>query len=897
MIPIRKFKQTLPLRLPLVFIACLGALLIILSLNTAIAAAQTEGEIWSEPLNLSNSGGGGQPWMVVDYSGVLHVIWEDAYDGLVYSFKSKESWSTPIPVSLPFDGRPPILLPTRNGRIHAFWIDKEELLYSRAVAGSFADGEAWTAPEVIGRSAVKVAGVVDLQDVIHIAYVRTLDTQNSPAGIYYRNTLDQGVSWSLPENLYASPYMRGLDAASTHVSIASGVSQDIQDAVYVTWDNRPRKQVFLSISSNGGRDWREPFEIDKPEPGIRSGLPYNIHVTASGWNVLLVWQNGDPGAACTQYYQWSPNHGDVWFERETLLTGLTGCASENRLLPLSDNNSLLISSWQNQNYLLAWDGVRWSEPQTQRKITSFSDPVTFENVNLGCRQFTYHPGEDKLFLAGCDIASGGDIWVSSRMVGDISTWFSQSPLWGQPEVVISGEQSYISPTLVYGANERLHAFWTQIEDGFALNNTYSIFYSRYENQRWTRSTAVLKSPDGFAGPVSVILTSDKRLVVIWSDGASGKLYISCVDESRAMIPSEWIEHPALPAPFPAVRSPFVLEAEGILYVSYALPLNEGRGIYLTTSPDFGQTWTEPIQIFDAAAAGWAMVDQPKIALTADGSLNALFTRYSLPGGSGSEALYYSRSTDRGLTWSSPDQVVENPVSWSRLVFHQAQGLHRLWQETSAGRIQVFHQYSSDFGLTWSRAAPVGTASMQTGPVDLAVDPTGRLHLLQSVQDFNLTQSIQHWQWERVFWTREETLPLSNTGELEITSLHAAVSENGRLGVVINHPKRDPEMGLVLHELSFSYREIELPSEPLAALPAFTPEPSPTPDATPLPQVLPTPTVDLSLIYSEYVEINNSDENRYFGLFLGVGLALGVVGAAVGVGIRGIRRRGRENLDQ
>jgi hypothetical protein len=243
-------------------------------------------------------------------------------------------------------------------------------------------------------------------------------------------------------------------------------------------------------------------------------------------------------------------------------------------------------------------------------------------------------------------------------------------------------------------------------------------------------------------------------------------------------------------PLPAARSPFMLEAQGVVYVAYALPLNEGRGVFLTTTRDMGHTWSEPAVIFDAAAAGWAMVDQPRLALAADGSLHALFTRFSLPGGSGPLGLFYARSEDRGQTWSSPERVVERHVTWSRLVFHQMQGLHRLWQETSGGRTQVVHQYSPDYGLNWSRSITIGSASTQGGAVDLALDSTGRLHLLQLVQDFSRRQSLQHWLWEGSRWASNESLLLSETGELQTGSIHAAISPSGVLSAAFSHLQPD-----------------------------------------------------------------------------------------------------------
>jgi hypothetical protein len=66
--------------------------------------------------------------------------------------------------------------------------------------------------------------------------------------------------------------------------------------VYVTWDNRLRKNVYVTRSFNGGRDWDdEPLLIDSPDSGAGSTTPFNLKVAAFEENALLVWQRGQPG--------------------------------------------------------------------------------------------------------------------------------------------------------------------------------------------------------------------------------------------------------------------------------------------------------------------------------------------------------------------------------------------------------------------------------------------------------------------------------------------------------------------------------------------------------------------------------------------------------------------------
>jgi hypothetical protein len=77
--------------------------------------------------------------------------------------------------------------------------------------------------------------------------------------------------------------------------------------VYVVWDNRSRRQVFLAHSMDGGITWSDPLEIDRPGSEFGASRPFNIQVSAIGENVLLIWQNNIPEISYSQYYMWSNN--------------------------------------------------------------------------------------------------------------------------------------------------------------------------------------------------------------------------------------------------------------------------------------------------------------------------------------------------------------------------------------------------------------------------------------------------------------------------------------------------------------------------------------------------------------------------------------------------------------
>jgi hypothetical protein len=336
-------------------------------------------------------------------------------------------------------------------------------------------------------------------------------------------------------------------------------------------------------------------------------------------------------------------------------------------------------------------------------------------------------------------------------------------------------------------------------------------------------------------------------MLVWSGGESGQVYFSQANAGRAVVPSAWSDPQALPSPVAAGSSPDILVSrEGTIYVVYAIPLNEQRGIYITWSMDEGQTWAQPIRVFDSSAAGWAMVDKPRLAQTENGHLHLLWTRYSLPTGIGPMALYYARSEDGGLHWSQPATVVERAVLWSRVIGIGERTVHRVWQELSSGRTTLWHEQSQDSGLTWKRIAPVSIFGETVGEPALTNDRSGRLHLLQVVIQGTISfgtqnYALQHWMYDGERWATDQSLDIANTVNSGLSNLVALVSSTGNLAVSFSGTTVDPVSGASLDNLFYTSRSLEIPASAPTPLPPLTPTPIVVSTPTPQLQASPSPT--------------------------------------------------------
>ncbi len=825
----------------------------------ALVEAQTQTSEWTEPTNLSQSGATVDPFMVIDAGGDFHVFWQDTYaDVFMYSQGREDTWTSAISVTLPFTGVTPLLLADNNGRAHAFWIDAEDevLLYSNAPITGLATLANWGPLQTLADTTAALDVALDVTGRLHLLYLWSGDTLEMPAGIYYRQTTDAGQNWSLPQAVYQSPYLRGVALEDANVELTT-VSSGGRSWLFAVWDNRSRKQLFLSRSNNAGLTWETPLEVVGPESGSSVVLPFDIRVGAGGNNLVLLWSNGQPGASCRQFWQSSNDLGETWGERQPmveLLPGLGTCVRESQFI-VSENDIFLLNTIEGQVYLWAWDGNRWSDPQLQTTLTSFDNPETLNSVVLGCRQTAVTSGH-RLAVVGCDNSGGGlndgDIWLLSRSLGVTDEWFPPLTAWSPPVAVSSGADSYYTQTMVDDDAGNFLAFWVTADESGAASRR--IFISRLAEGRWSLPEQIINSPEPMVGSLTAVVGSAGELYLSWGS-RSGQLYLVRNTVADAQIASTWTTPGVLTTAEQVASFPtMALDQANVLYLVYTIAVNEARGVYLLRSTDNGRTWDEPTLIFDGTAAGWEVVGPARLAVTGEGQLHLLLAQQSLLSGNGAQtqALHYTRSEDGGQTFTPATLVAEGEFIWNALAASDTQTVHQLWQVWDGSTVVLQHSYSVDGGQTWSRALTVEAIS---GPVALTGDGKGELFLLNSADT-----AVNEWHWKNNSWVPQEGFDL---GQLEPMStdrqqISASVMPEGWLVSLFTAQMHAAESGESEFSLQAAHRAItESVALPVVATPVIseavtlvatavttqtqeaTPTPLPDPTATAVP---PTPVI-------------------------------------------------------
>lgn len=808
-----------------------------------IAQAQT-GEIWSSSVNISRSGASFSPSFVVDLGGVIHVFWLDEYAGLMYARSEGGTWSSPEIVDLPFNTSVPRIVLGNNNQIHAFWMDDEDnLYYSRGTTSNLGNSGAWSGTTFLSDSVLVYDTAVDNAGVIHLAYIRSVESTTNPPGVYYRKTNDGATSWQQPDIVYTSRYYRSLDSATVHVQITVS-SSDEDSKVYLAWDNQPLKTVFFSRSLNGGTDWDPPAEIASPLTRASVTTPYNVRIATLGNQIVLVYQDGQPGLSCSQSFHYSNDQGSTWNGPQRMIEDVPGCALENTLFNLDDQYLVLMTANRDQVVLTAWDGNRWSESRQQSEMIQINDDATRSNLTLSCHKIQVD-NNDELNLVGCDLERK-DIWWKKRTLTDIGSWFQQDSAWRSMETIAIDSSAYQSVTITIDALDQIHAFWNQTSEGIITLPDPTMAYSRWESQNnWANPSIVQTSNQQTIEHIATEYdTSRGNLLLVWKDGLKGQINFSSSPANQAILPSSWSPPKQLSLPAHGADTPsIVLDSKGTIFVVYAVPINENRGIYLTISSDGGLTWSEPTQILDAASLGLEMINHPRLSISSADDFHLIWTDYQLTSSQPQPVgLYYSQSVDEGITWSEISRVSELPVLWSRLETHGST-IHRFWQEAKGNQVEIWHEVSVDNGQTWEPNRPFSLFGEEIGPPAIEIDSTGRIHLIQVLKTNDRLLSLQHLVWENR-WVIQKAYELS-LGEVNLVGVPAiTISPRGFLGVVIPVEIANAIDNYLEYRLLFTGQYLNnLPLLETQIPPVATPIPAPAETTEAVQQVItPEPTV-------------------------------------------------------
>jgi hypothetical protein len=307
----------------------------------------------------------------------------------------------------------------------------------------------------------------------------------------------------------------------------------------------------------------------------------------------------------------------------------------------------------------------------------------------------------------------------------------------------------------------------------------------------------------------VIAAGPENELFLVAPNNRGALYFSRATSGDAAIESSWSTPARLAIGHDGEigSADVAWDAAGTVYLVYSVPVNEGRGVYLVKSKDHGSTWSEPLQVFDGAAAGFDFVGAPSLLISKNGFLHIVWKRQFVRADGIPQplSLYYTRSEDGGLTFNGAEPVVEQPVAWREIVTDAKGNLHLLWQSLDT-MTTVWDQVSLDGGRSWQfpQALPnEGTIAT------VMVDAVGQLHVVNAGPG-----SVDHWLWNGSNWQPEipDHWSLVSQPDAAVELFASAINKAGKMMAVfaVTNGQDDAESDVPERTLLYSVRAFNLP---------------------------------------------------------------------------------------
>ncbi len=802
---------------------------------------------WSEPWNLSLSGAASQPAIITGPDGQVQAFWWDTFDGITTALYEGESWSgsalAPIvltslvgqganarSVSTPITAIPEIV-GDNTGRAHALWLgapDEETGLHPLLTSRLVLSTTVWTNPIEIAESALIWDMTAGVAGTLHLVYVRTTHTDDNPAGLVYRQSTNNGATWSRPVMLYTSIYFRSLQEETARIQIiADGLGN-----VLVTSETARLKQPFIIRSSDAGETWTEPNLLiaDGLVP-IRAYLVLgkvasveDEEVTANS-EILLLWQADQLTTACALYQQRSLDGGVTWSTAERILVDVNFCTEKLSSLRTSEGGILLVTGEGSANLSLsAWNATAGSWSETHALSFAFESPDLGIQVALDALDLQL--SGDQLVLAGA--GNDNEIWFLQNATDPFTWAFAPPSPWSNPINIADREGFPGLPAVAADSSGHVHVLWSESQDASLPGST--LLYTRWDGSRWSTPIVVVESVEGKNDQPALVVVGD-RLHAVWSSGPESQILYSRSYVSDANTAGGWDDAQILSG-FQAGNAPVITaDLLGRLHVAYAVPVNDGRGIYYTNSSVNGDYWKEPVQIFDAVSEGWLRADYPSLTVDERGTVHIIWVKGPLPGTGLPEAVHYARSTDTGETWSVPFLLAEGPDDHPHLVATLHGQVLAFWRDMRQDDVR--YRLTSDSGAQWDIVSTIPGFRDVRGPVGISVDGSGALHGVVLTQGAGVPPALTYASWKDDRWLAGPVWSLLQGPEEMAGAVIAVQSTAGQVDVLLPAS----EMGGGLWHLTRTVPPVmEVPT------PDFTPAPTPTLTPTPNPTQLPEPTL-------------------------------------------------------
>lgn len=291
---------------------------------------------------------------------------------------------------------------------------------------------------------------------------------------------------------------------------------------------------------------------------------------------------------------------------------------------------------------------------------------------------------------------------------------AQAQTFSAPKNVSNNADFSVTPQMAVDASGNISVVW---EDDTASNS--NILFSRSTDGGMTFSAPKnLSNTSGFSFNPRVAVDSKGAVSVVWLDDTPGNLdvFFSRSTDGVNFSTPQNLSNDSADQGNPQVA----VGADGGISVVWE---NDDitLGVFFTHSSD-GVTFSTPLDLTTNAGGSFS----PQLAVGADGGINVVWE----DDGSGISKISFSRSTDKGATFSAVKKVSNGTgnASGPVIAVDQSGNIDLAWVDDSPGRFVIMFSRSADKGATFSSPANASNVTGDSANPQMAVDANGNIYV-------------------------------------------------------------------------------------------------------------------------------------------------------------------------
>jgi hypothetical protein len=237
-------------------------------------------------------------------------------------------------------------------------------------------------------------------------------------------------------------------------------------------------------------------------------------------------------------------------------------------------------------------------------------------------------------------------------------------------------------------------------------------------QTWTATKRVTWNSFDSYDP-AIVVNSHNHLHVVWEDWSPGTVEIFYKRSTDGG--TTWITRRLTWSPVYSVSAAIAVDSSNNIHVVWYRSSAGNDEIYYKKSTDGGLSWTSGKRLT------WNSGNSRNPAIAVDSSNNIHVVWFD--NASGNYEIYYKRSTDGGTTWMLKRMTWNSGDSEdATIAIDSSDNIHVVWFDNIPGNNEIYYKVSTNGGLTWSGARRITWNLGDSRNPAIALDSSNNIHV-------------------------------------------------------------------------------------------------------------------------------------------------------------------------